>query len=209
MGQKKIKIGANKFLSNRNKIIPKPNPELSKSGEIRSHLCRTCASVCACTWGDPGFHLLLSPIISPCTDDSIHICSAFLRGQEVTRASYTRMTRQDFLCAPSIPTLLPTDWLTALWLRPSLSQLILSSLLSSLLAPVIWCKWMLMLGGFLQHCFPSSTQILIWFDLIYVAQLKIHNIDKDKKQTIRCRERQKAQLAYLKPQPKYHKIFTT
>ena len=33
-------------------------------------------------------------------------------------------------CARCIPTLQPTDWLTALWLRPSLSQLLLSSPLS-------------------------------------------------------------------------------
>lgn len=91
--------------------------------------------------------LLLSPIILPCVDDCIHICSAFLWGQEVMRASYARMTRQDFFCAPSIPILLPTDWLTALWLRPSPSQLLLSSLLSSLLKPMIWCEWMLTLGG--------------------------------------------------------------
>lgn len=114
-----------------------------------------------CVCGDPGSPLLLSPIISPCIDDCFHICSAFLWGQEVTRASYARMTRQDFFCAPSVPTLLPTDWLTALWLRPSLSQLLLSSLLSSLLVPVIWCEWMLTLEGFLQHCFHPSTQILI------------------------------------------------
>lgn len=111
--------------------------------------------------GDPGSPLLLSPIISPCIGHSIHICSAFLWGQEVTRASYARMTRQDFFCAPSIPTLLPTDWLTALWLRPSLSQILLSSVLSSLLVSVIRCEWMLTLEGFLQHCFHPSTQILI------------------------------------------------
>lgn len=68
-------------------------------------ICVVCVLVyvCACMCGDPGSPLLLSPIISPCIDDSIHICSAFLRGQEVTRASYARMTRQDFFCAPSHP----------------------------------------------------------------------------------------------------------
>lgn len=117
--------------------------------------------VCACTCGDPGFSLLLSFIISACVDESVHICSAYQRGHTVTRASYARMTLQDFFCAPSIPTLQPTDWLTALWLRPSLSQLLLSFHLSSLLVPVNWCEWMLTLGGFLQHCFHPSTQILI------------------------------------------------
>lgn len=56
--------------------------------------------LCVCRrgvgWADPDSPLLLSPIISPCIDDSFHICNAFLRGQEVTRASYARMTRQDF-----------------------------------------------------------------------------------------------------------------
>lgn len=118
-----------------------------------------CTGVYVCVVTLPP--LLLAPIISPCIDDSFHICSAFLWGQEVMRASYARMTRQDFFCAPSIPTLLPTDWLTAFWLRPSLSQLLLSSLLSSLLVPVIWCEWMRTLEGFLQHYFQTSTQILI------------------------------------------------
>ncbi len=67
-------------------------------------ICVLCVLVCVHIHAvTPAPPLLLSPIISPCIDDSIHICSAFLWGQEVTRASYARMTRQDFFCAPSHP----------------------------------------------------------------------------------------------------------
>lgn len=139
------------------KKLTREQEKLERSGLICVACVLACVHACVVTLTPP---FLLSPIISLCTDDSIHICSGFLWGQEVTRASYARMTRQDFFCAPSIPTLLPTDWLTALWLRPSLSQLLLSSLLSSLLVLLMWCEWMLMPEGF------SAT-------LLFTHQLKI------------------------------------
>lgn len=100
----------------------------------------------------------LSRIISPYFDDNIHICNAFLWGQEVTRASYARMTRQDFFFPPhSFP---QTDSLLSGWgpVCLSSSSLPFSHLLRSLLPNVYgyWCS-----RGFLQHCSQSSTQILI------------------------------------------------
>lgn len=74
-------------------------------------------------------HPHLVHLTPPCIYDIILICVPFLWGHRATTATSARMTRQDFSFAlPSCPHSC-TDWLTVLWLRPSLFHLHLLLLL--------------------------------------------------------------------------------
>lgn len=117
-------------------------------------VCVLYECVCMCPL------LLLSPIISPCIDDSLHICSAFLWGPGGDESILRQNDSTGFLFAlPASPHSYPqTDSLLSGWGPVCLNS---SSLLSSLLVPVIWCEWMLMPEGLPPHCFHPSTQILI------------------------------------------------
>lgn len=78
-------------------------------------------------------HPHLVHLTPPCIYDIILICVPFLWGHRATTATSARMTRQDFSFAlPSCPHSC-TDWLTVLWLRPSLFHLHLLLLVPPLL----------------------------------------------------------------------------
>lgn len=144
---------------NHPQIVPKSKWRRDNQASLVSH-------VCWCVWVNiwRPRRPLLSPIYQPAvtiaSTSAVQPCEATRWREHPTPEWLGRISST----LPPSPHSYHTDWLTTLWLRPSLSAPpLLPPLLSLSLSYRLWSdvngcrRW----RGFLQHCFHPSSQILI------------------------------------------------